>query len=483
MVRATSLTPQENRSNETAGLPPLPSDLQSGNDPGRDPNNRSSASEVVIPTHILPPGMIAIDEQSLRTYIKTTARFERLMEISKTFNSTLDLNTLLERIIKAAIELTDTETASIMLVDQTTGELRFQVASAMSRGAMEALVVPKESLAGFVAQNNMPVIVNDVQNHPLFFKGVDQTVDYETRNMLAVPMSAHNKVIGVLEAINKVAGEVWNTSDMDTLSSLAAQAAIAVENARLFRQSDFVSEMVHELRTPLAALKASSALLLRPDLPEHRRRDITLTMSAETDRLSRLATDFLDLARLESGRTQLEHTDYAMRALIDESVDIVRQQAAEKSITILADADSHLHSRSDRGKVKQVLLNLLTNAIKYNKEKGDIFIVARSESSQTVNAGGTPTQMLRVSVRDTGYGISEDAQKHMFEKFYRVSDTAGFTTGTGLGLVIAKRIIEAHGGTIGFTSTHGIGTTFYFTLPMSNVSSVKRTTATIPAVG
>ncbi len=201
---------------------------------------------------------------------------------------------------------------------------------------------------------------------------------------------------------------------------------------------------------------------MRPELPEKRRNDIVATMQSETERLSRMTTDFLDLARLESGRTRLETAVYNITDLINEAVEIVRPQANEKGITISVSGDEKTRLDGDRGKVKQVLLNLLTNAIKYNREQGQINIqVAPAELAK--DAPRDP--MTHISVTDTGRGISPENLKHMFEKFYRAADTAGYTQGTGLGLVIAKRIIEAHGGEIGVTSEMGVGTTFFCILP------------------
>lgn len=416
------------------------------------------------------PMPIFSSEVAARNYLQLMARYERLMEISRQLNSTLDLGHLLNRIIRAATELTDTEQASILLVDQRTGELRFEAATDMSKGALEAIVVPLEgSLAGWVVLHGDPVLVEDAHNEQRHFVGVDQTVDFNTRNLLAVPMIAHNKVIGVVEAVNKKSSASWSEDDVNTLSTLAAQAAIAIENARLFQQSDFIAEMVHELRTPLAALKASTTLLLRPDLPDPRRKDIITTMQSETDRLSRMTTDFLDLARLESGRARLENSVYSILDLIKESVDVVRHQASERNVQLFIHCDESIKLEGDRGKIKQVLLNLLTNAIKYNKEQGEIHatVTTPAEDSPTAKESKSKSRLARIEVRDTGRGMSKESQEHMFEKFYRAADTAGYTTGTGLGLVIAKRIIEAHGGEMGLTSELGVGTTFYFTLPIA----------------
>jgi signal transduction histidine kinase len=275
-------------------------------------------------------------------------------------------------------------------------------------------------------------------------------------------MTARGRIIGVVEAINKVDDEPWTEDDVNTLSTLAGQAAIAIENARLFQQSDFIAEMVHELRTPLAALKASTSLLLRPQLEDDRRTDIIKTMQSETDRLSRLATDFLDLARLESGRTRLERSEFNLYALAAESLEVVRHQADERHISLNIDGEA-FHCLGDRSKLKQVLLNLLTNAIKYNNESGEIHVHIEEYAED-------PTE-IQIGVRDTGPGISEEHQQRMFEKFFRIPSTSQTVQGTGLGLVIAKRIVEAHGGTMWLESELGEGTTFFFTVPKAIQSS------------
>ncbi len=398
-------------------------------------------------------------DKTIENYLRLISRYERLMEISRQLTSTLDLSTLLERIVVAATELTGTKAASILLIDPQTNELRFEAATDMSSGAIDAIVIPKEgSIAGWVVTHDEVVVVNDAQNDPRWYPDVDKAVENRTRNLLCVPMRAHTKVIGALESLNKLADDPFTEEDVNTLTTLAAQAAIAIENARLFQQSDFIAEMVHELRTPLAALKASTALLLRPNLPENRRHDIILTMQRETDRLTQMTTEFLDLARLESGRARLEIAPFEIIDLIHESVNVVRQQASDRNISIHI-TGGPLELNADRGKVKQVLLNLLTNAIKYNKDHGEIFITV----GQTQDNG---RHLSRIAVRDTGKGISPENQANMFQRFFRTADTEGYAQGTGLGLAIAKRIIEAHGGNMWLESELGVGTTFFFTLPV-----------------
>ena len=395
------------------------------------------------------------------TPIQLLAQYEHLLEISLQLNSTLDLGALLRRIISAAQELTTTEAASILLLDPQTGDLRFEITSNLNPNDTESIIIPTEgSTARLFVRPGEPRVIEDVSQEPSHYQGVDDTVEFKTRNLLGVPMRAHDRVIGVLEALNKRNNERFNEHDIRTLTILASQAAIAIENARLFQQSDFIAEMVHELRTPLVALRASTTLLLRPELKDERRRETIALMQGETERLITMTSDFLDLARLESGRAHLNQQNFSINQLIEESVDVVRSQAQEKQISISIDQNP-LVVRGDRGKIKQVLLNLLTNAIKYNRPGGSIMVALRRLEAEAAPA------YAEVAIVDTGYGISTDNQKNMFQKFYRVADTSGFSQGTGLGLAIAKHIIEAHGGRIWLQSEQNVGSTFCFTLPCS----------------
>ena len=401
-----------------------------------------------------------------RNYPLLLKRMERLMEVSRTLASTLELGKLLRKIIEAAKELTDSEAASIMLVDPSTGELRFEAATNMEE-IMLGIVIPVEgSVAGWIVTHSEPVVVPDTSKDSRWSQKVDQQTSFVTRSILGVPLVTRDKSIGALEALNKRTG-TFNQDDATTLQTLSAQAAIAIINARLFAQSDQIAEMVHELRTPLNSLSASTHLLLRPELPTERRSEIIKTMQRETLRLSQMTTDFLDLAKLESGRMRFTKENFDVRELTDECVDVVRQQAAARGIAIqchVAPAPQTLES--DRGKIKQVILNLLTNAIKYNRENGGII----------VSTYVTSDSYYFVSVADTGKGIPQEAMAHMFEKFYRVADTENTATGTGLGLPIARKIIEALGGEMGVKSTPGVGSTFYFTLPLPNAIPRKKTT-------
>ncbi|TVR19044.1 MAG: GAF domain-containing protein [Anaerolineaceae bacterium] len=390
--------------------------------------------------------------------------YERLIEISKQLNSTFDHAQLLRQIVAAATELIDAEAASIMLIDPGTGELHFEASSNLDPQEMENIIVPMQgSIAGWIAKHGEPRVIHDVTREPTHFQTVDETIEFKTRNILGVPMRTHKKIIGVVQAVNKRNNARFTGFDINILTTLASQAAIAIENARLFRQSDFIAEMVHELRTPLLSLKATTSLLLRPDMPTDKRDDLVLTMQDETNRLMRLTTDFLDLAQMQTGRTNLELTVFDMAELLRESVQIVKPQSNEKRVTFNVESAT-LMIKADRGKIKQVLLNLLTNAIKYNRPDGRV----RLHTSLTRNSDDQP--VIQVGVQDTGYGLSPESQKHIFQKFFRDKSTADQTTGTGLGLVITKTIIEAHQGQIWLESKEGVGTTFFFTLPFDKAN-------------
>lgn len=390
------------------------------------------------------------------------AHYRRIIEISQQLSTTYDYASLLRKIVDAANELIHTEAAAILLFDEPSGKLRFEISSNIKQHEMEELLVPLDaSIAGWIFTHGEPRVIQDISRENNHFQGVDNKIRFSTRNLLGVPMKTHDRVIGVVQAVNKHDDQAFTDIDVVTLRTLASQAATAIENARMFQQSDFMAEMVHELRTPLTALRVSTTLLQNPALTDDKRTAIVSTMKNETERLIRLTSDFLDVARLESGRTQLEVGFFDLNQLIDESIEIVDQQANSRSITISTQYGASM-AEGDRGKIKQVLLNLLTNAIKYNRESGQITVTTRIADDP---------EYVEVAVEDTGYGISREHQMNMFQKFYRVPTTEHIARGTGLGLTICKHIVEAHSGRIWLESVENQGSTFLFTIPLADVTN------------
>ena len=403
-------------------------------------------------------------DQPGRDYPALVKRMERLIEISHTLASTLEQAKLLRQIVDVARELTGAEASSILLLDPTSDELRFEATTNMRAVDLEGIVVPREaSIAGWIVSNSEPLSVADTRAEPRWNPRVDEMTAFVTRSILGVPLIARDKTIGVLEALNKRNGS-FNQDDLTTLQWLAAHAAVAIVNARLFQQSDLVAEMVHELRTPLAALMAAENLLLRPEMTDEQRRELVNTLQRETGRLAQLTTDFLDMARLESGRARFTVERFDLSELIAECLDVLGPQAAERKLELTVEIPPGLPGlHTDRDKLKQVLLNLLTNAVKYNHTHGTVDVRVESAGDR-----------LRISVADTGRGIAPQAMARLFEKFYRAPGSERFADGTGLGLPIAKRIVEALGGEIGARSSGTGGSTFYFDLPMGPLPAEPR---------
>ena len=392
------------------------------------------------------------------------ARFELVMEIGQVLSSTLDLPALLDLIIDGARKLTNSEASSILLTDNKTGELYFEAASGVKSEAVKRVVVPRESLAGWVAREGRAQVINDVSRDPRFSSHADQKSGFKTRALIALPLRVKGRTIGVLEAVNRIDNTPFDEEDVHALESLAAQAAIAITNARLFQQSDLISDMVHELRTPLTSIVAYSELLMRSGLNPDQIHSFVGTINQESTRLTNMINDFLDLSRLQSGRARLAYQPIDVGELVRDCISVIRPQADQKGIQLIAQvADGLPAIEGDRNRLKQVLMNLLSNAVKYNKIEGRVTIEARALDGS-----------VHLSIADTGKGIPEKDLPHIFDKFFRVADSDGWATGTGLGLSITREIIEAHEGRIEVESQVGTGTRFEITLPIKQSDKVTR---------
>jgi signal transduction histidine kinase len=380
---------------------------------------------------------------------------EWLVEFSRSLNSTLSLRPLLNRIVEAAQELTQTEACSVLLVDRKSGKLYFEAATNLP--GVRSIVVPMDSsIAGWVVQHGEPLIVPDVRKDPRWYHKADEQSTATTRSILAVPLIARGNVVGALEALNKEGGAEFTEEDLEMLRVLGDQAAVAVQNALLFQQSDLISEIVHEMRTPLASIIAYSELIRRPGTTLDQCHQFVDIIRHEAGRLSEMAGNFLELARLESGRASLAQDPIDLSTVIRMAFNVLAPQAEEKQIRLSVDVPPALPIvLGDAQRFHQVMLNLVGNAIKYCQSGDEVTVTARSDGDH-----------LTVSVADTGPGIPEKALPYLFERFYRVAGSEERASGTGLGLTITNRIIEAHGGEIAVTSEEGQGTTFTFTLPL-----------------
>jgi signal transduction histidine kinase len=261
---------------------------------------------------------------------------------------------------------------------------------------------------------------------------------------------------------------------IDVLTTFATQSALAIQNARLFREiedkgqqlevanrhkSEFLANMSHELRTPLNAVIGFSEVLLERmfgeinDKQEEYLRDIYTSGK----HLLSLINDILDLSKVEAGRMELELTTFNLPMAIENALTLVRTRAENHGIALELEIDPHLGDfRGDERKFKQILLNLLSNAVKFTSEGGRVAVHATL-------ANGT----VEVAVTDTGIGIAEEDQARIFEEFQQAGpDHAGKREGTGLGLTLTRKFVELHGGTIWVKSQVGQGSTFTFALPV-----------------
>lgn len=387
-------------------------------------------------------------------------RYERIIELSRHLNAVLELPRLLDIIVEAAREVTNSEASSILLIDRKSGDLFFEAATGAKKEEIQRFAVPMDrSIAGWVVRKGEPIVIDDAQQDERHFHESDIETAFTTQSLLAVPLVVKGQIIGALEVLNKASAQPFDHDDVDILMTMANQAAVAIENARLFQQSDLVSEMVHELRTPLTAILAYADTLLTKPVSEGQRIQFLETIHSEAERLTSMADDFLDLARLSSGRAKLVRAEVDLCKVVHAAAELLRSQAVERGISITVHVPENLPPvLGDEKRLHQVVLNLLSNAIKYNKPKGAVTV--------SVGIDRDEHDYLRVTVKDTGRGIPRKSFARLFEKFFRVPDAEGFVQGTGLGLSIVRQIVEVHGGRVQVESEPGVGSVFSFSLPI-----------------
>jgi two-component system phosphate regulon sensor histidine kinase PhoR len=231
-------------------------------------------------------------------------------------------------------------------------------------------------------------------------------------------------------------------------------------------KNDFVSHVSHELKTPLASITAYSEMLADGEADdEETRKEFYAVIQSQAQRLNRLIEDILNISRIESGLIKVKKEQASLTILIEEQMQMIRSYAEEKNITVTSGHPIvYDQVYVDKDMISQVIINLLSNAVKYTPAGGRVTV--GTEVDETA-------RLVRVTVTDTGVGIPEDEIGHLFEKFYRVAANKKQAKGTGLGLNLAKQIVEkVHGGRMFVTSKVGVGSTFGFELPMATVEQV-----------
>jgi signal transduction histidine kinase/CheY-like chemotaxis protein len=421
---------------------------------------------------------IAIQNVELFQQLTRSAQELRALgEISQAVSSSLDLDEVLHTIVARAAMVSGTEGGSIFEYDEATRLFHLRTCFGTERPLVERLEATRihidETFLGRASASGEPHQIPDLASEPPD-PHLDALVRAGWRSLLVVPLLWEQGIIGALAVRRRTTGS-FSTRTAELLETLASQSAVAIHNARVFSElqersrqlevasehkSKFLASMSHELRTPLNAVIGFSDVLLERmfgDLNE-RQEEYVRDIRDSGRHLLELINEILDLSKVEAGRMELDLAPVPMMQVLEHGVAMVRERAARQgvSLTLACDGDLGLVS-ADELKLKQVVLNLLTNAVKFTGEGGAVHVTARIAGDEA-----------QIEVRDTGIGIADDEQEQIFEAFQRGGRAVRSTTeGTGLGLTLSKRIVQLHGGRVWLESRLGQGSTFGFAIPVA----------------
>jgi PAS domain S-box-containing protein len=399
-------------------------------------------------------------------------------EIGKIVTSTLDLNSIFARTVNLINERFSFYHASIFIVEETgfnailresTGE-----AGAEMKRNKHSLQLNDKSIVGKVALDGKAVIVNDVKANPLH---KFNPLLPETLAEAAIPLRIGNRTIGAIDIQAKNV-DAFTDDEVSVLQTVADQVAVAIDNARSFElaqqavmemreidrlKSQFLANMSHELRTPLNSIIGFSRVIIKGidgPVTELQQQDLTAIYNSGQHLLG-LINDILDLSKIEAGKMELAFDEVNIVDVTNSVLSSMTGLIKDKPIQMKRIIEPNLPTvRADAIRIRQVIINLLSNAAKFTDE-GDIVVEVG------LKPGSSGRNEMRISVTDTGPGISKQDQTKLFQPFSQVDDSPTRKTGgTGLGLSICQHIVNMHGGKIWIESDIGKGSTFYFTLPL-----------------
>jgi len=409
----------------------------------------------------------SISEQEVR---KKTQKVVQLVEISAVLNSTLKPETLLKNILDTAADLLDCGGVSILLYDEREKELRFAATTSGNIDELEKIPVPLDnSLAGTIFTENRHLVINSTQDDPRHYNEVGDEVGFQVDSLLGAPMRIKDRVTGVIEALNKTEGE-FTDFDVSLLLVVASQAAISIHNAGLIQalqkanvelsqadklKRDLMSVASHELRTPLGNILGYATLLHEDAIEENK--PLAESILRASSKLRAVLDDIANMNLLYTGEADLDFSDTTLQRVIDFAREEVRATVSkEDNIVDYQLPDDPIQLYLDLPKMSVVFVNLLLNAIRYTPIEGTIQLTIDDRKDEVV-----------VSISDTGRGISPDSLEKIFEVFYQEDDhmTRRYG-GLGLGLSIARELVDLHRGRIWAESKGlGEGATFRVMLP------------------
>jgi signal transduction histidine kinase len=408
---------------------------------------------------------------------RSVEQLTALGDVGRAVSSSLDLDTVLSTIVGRAVQLSGTDGGTIFEYDEGAEEFTARATLNIDEGQSALLRETRlrrgEGAVGQMAVTHQPIQIPDIAAEGAYESRIrGAMLEAGTRSVLAVPLLHEEQLVGGLVVTRRVPG-AFTAEVVELLRTFATQSALAIQNARLFREladksrqlevasqhkSEFLANMSHELRTPLNAIIGFSEVLTDRMFGElnEKQEEYLKDIYASGQHLLSLINDILDLSKIEAGRMELELTDFDLATALDNPLTLVRERAGRRGIALHRAVDQRLGQvQGDERKIRQVLLNLLSNAIKFTPEGGRIEV-----------GGVLKDGFVEVSVTDTGVGIAPEDQEAVFEEFRQVGTADQKVEGTGLGLALSRKFIELHGGKIWVKSQLGEGSTFTFTLPV-----------------
>lgn len=402
---------------------------------------------------------------------KRIEQLERLLDVGNKLSALLELEPLLQTIISAAADLTNSQEASILMYDARTEDLAIVASPCLGDEPPGRLHLSLSgTVAGQVFTSGQPMTVVDAAGDELFSRSAESELDCDTYNILAVPMQIKGEVTGVLTAVNKLDDEPFTDQDQHILETLAAQAAIAIQNANLLKQaqdayeelskfdqvkSDFIAITSHELRTPLGLI-LGHATFMQEMVPKELKPQVDVIIDAAM-RLKDIVDDLSKVNNFETGMSRVRRRQVNINQLLQQITSSCRSLAKENKIELELNLPAEeIHVEGDNEKIGIAVNHLVRNALIFNDPGGKAIVNLKSTSDQ-----------IQIEVIDNGIGIPARDIDRIFDRFYQVeSHMTRKHGGMGLGLPVSRMMVEMHKGSIEVESVEGKGSKFTIQLPL-----------------